>query len=184
MIQSSTFQPQPWSSCLPAPPSICITIHGRSGAAPQPNSWPLAKWIVSPFCPHVWLTLFAYSSFFPHPSIFCAGNSRCSRLSQQYSSFGYTNIPVRRMETDPLRQNPHCEGSWECGNGVGCYHLQEDLGTGVTLNTGICGNAALHKLEKKNPYILKLLFSCLRVTATILNSSCCARYMCLQEFKD
>lgn len=76
-----SFQPQPWSSCLPVPPSICITIHGRSGAAPQPNSWPLAKWIISPFCPHVWLAPFAYSSFFPHPGISCAGNSRCSRLS-------------------------------------------------------------------------------------------------------
>lgn len=40
------------------------------------------------------------------------------------------------------------------------------------------------QIRKKTPYILKLLFSCLRVTATILNSSCCARYMCLQEFKD
>lgn len=71
---------------------------------------------------------------------------------QQFSLLGCTNILVRRMETDPLGQSPHCEGSWERGNEVGCYHLQVDLGTGVTLNTGVCKNAALHKLEKKNTF--------------------------------
>lgn len=81
------------------------------------------------------------------------------------------------METDPLGQSPHCEGGWERGNEVGCYHLQVDLETGVTPNTGIWENAALHKLgrKKKKRYILKLLFSCLRVAATILNSSCYVR---------
>lgn len=172
-----SFQPQPWSSCLPVPLSICITIPGRSGAAPQPNSWPLAKWIISsPFCPHVWLTPFAYSSFFPPPE-----HLQCRELevlpAQQLSLLGNTNIPVMRMETDPLGQSPQCEGGWERGNEVGCYHLQVDLGTGVTPNTGIWENAALHKLgrKKKKRYILKLLFSCLRVAATILNSSCYVR---------
>lgn len=68
-----------------APPSICITIQGGSRAAPQLNSWPFAKWIISPFCPHVWLAPLAYSSFSPHPDISYAGepqwHSRCSQLS-------------------------------------------------------------------------------------------------------
>lgn len=63
------------------------------------------------------------------------------------------------METDPLGQSPRWEGSWEHGNEVGCFPLQVDLGTGVTLNAGICESAALHKLDKKVHFEVALFLS-------------------------
>lgn len=157
------------------------------GGAGQPRSRTAGHWqngLYQPFVPMSGSLRLHIQAFPPTRASPVPGTRGAlgSAPQQQFSLLGCTNIPVRRMETDPLGQSPHCEGSWERGNEAGCYHLQVDLGTGVTLNTGVCKNAALHKLEKKN-YFLKSLFSCLRVTATILNSSCCARHTCLQEFK-
>lgn len=147
-----------------APRSICITIHGGSGAAPQPNSWPLAKWIISPFCPHVWLAPLAYSSFSLHSRISCAGelqrHSKCSqfspspavRFAREYMRPGKEN-ENRSFGAEPLGREKFKETQ---GNEVGWYHLKVDLGTGVALNTGVCENAALDKLargKKINIYI-------------------------------
>jgi len=106
-LQSPAYHFGQWPGCrpvLPTPPSICMAIHGGSGAAPQPNSWPFAKWIISLFCPHVWPAPLAYASFSPHPGISCAGelqrHARSSRLTPLQPSvlLRYRSAGEKKME--------------------------------------------------------------------------------------
>lgn len=124
------------------------------GGAGQPRSRTAGHWqngLYQPFVPMSGSLRLHIQAFPPTRASPVPGTRGApgSAPQQQFSLLGCTNIPVRRMETDPLGQSPHCDRSWERGNEVECYHLQVDLGTGVTLNTGVCKNAALHKLEKK-----------------------------------
>lgn len=59
VLQSPAYRFGP--AAFPCPPPLHLhSLHGGSRAAPQLNSWPFAKWIISPFCPHVWLAPLAY----------------------------------------------------------------------------------------------------------------------------
>lgn len=59
---------------------------------------------------------------------------------QQLGLFGVTNIPVKHIHWD------RALSARGMRLGVAPLPLQVDLGTGVTLNIGICESAALHKL--------------------------------------
>lgn len=137
------------------------------GGAGQPRSWTAGhsqNGLYHPFVPTSGSLRLHIKAFSPHPGISWAGepqrHSRCSRLSpnpaiqfvQVYEHPDEEN-ENRSIEAEPLVWGKLNRG---CGNEVGCYHLQADLGRGVTLNTGVCEKAELDKLTRTtNPHTFR-----------------------------